>query len=234
VKRPDPDDCSLAVVVPEPPDIAATIFGGQLSQAQEYVRCLAGTGVDHGLIGPREVPRLWDRHVINCAVLTDLLPQSTEVLDLGSGAGLPGLTLAIRRPDLAVTLAEPLQRRVTWLEHTVAELELENVTVLRRRAQDLPQDGRWRYVTARAVAPLVTLAQWAVPLLQPNGELLAIKGRRAADELAELKGGPTSSTVAQTRIELLGAGSLPEPTTVVRLARRSAPASGGRSSRVGR
>ena len=146
--------------------------------ARRFVVHLATSGVERGLIGPREVPRLWNRHVLNCAVLGELVPQGVRVVDVGSGAGLPGIALAIARPDLQVVLVEPLERRTTWLDEVVADLGL-GVRVLRARAEEVAGTERAAVVTARAVAPLDKLARWTLPLVQPGGELLAIKGRSA-------------------------------------------------------
>ena len=145
---------------------------------------LADTGVSHGLIGPGEVPRLWDRHLLNCAVVHDAFPVAAKLVDVGSGAGLPGVALAIVRPDLDVHLVEPMLRRTQWLSDVVEELGLDNVTVHRGRAEDLVGVVAAPFVTARAVARLDKLARWCVPLLQPGGTLVAMKGRSAAEELA--------------------------------------------------
>ena len=192
------------------------MFGDRLDLATRFGRHLATTGVAHGLVGPREVPRLWGRHLLNCAVLTDLLPQAARVIDIGSGAGLPGLALAIRRPDLHVALVEPLLRRVTWLERVVDDLQLAQVDVLRGRAQDVAGSIRAPFVTARAVAPLSRLVGWALPLLEPNGTMLALKGRAAQDELDQaLRDWPRA--IASADVLSLGSGMLDEPTTVVRV-----------------
>ena len=152
--------------------------------AVRFVEILADTGVSHGLIGPREVPRLWERHVLNCAVVADAFPEGSRLVDVGSGAGLPGVALAITRPDLDVHLVEPMLRRTEWLSAVVAELGLDTVTVHRGRAEELVGTVSAPYVTARAVARLDKLARWCVPLLEPAGTLVAMKGRSAAEELA--------------------------------------------------
>lgn len=155
-----------------------------------YAELLATAGVERGLIGPREVPRLWDRHLLNCAVAVPLVPPDADVIDVGSGAGLPGIVWAVVRSDITVTCLEPLQRRATFLEEVVAELGLtDRVQVVRARAEDIVRGRgpvtslRARVVTARAVAPLERLAGWTVPLVQPGGELLALKGRSANEEV---------------------------------------------------
>ncbi len=168
---------------PAPPS-AVSVFGDGLPVLEAYAALLAGPGVERGLLGPREAPRLWERHLLNCAGLAELV-QAGRVLDLGSGAGLPGLVLAALRPDLDVVLVEPLLRRAAFLTEAVAALGLAEVTVLRARAEDLAGREEADVVTARAVAPLDRLAGWALPLLRPGGRLLALKGERAELEVAE-------------------------------------------------
>jgi 16S rRNA (guanine527-N7)-methyltransferase len=193
------------------------LFGENLPAARRFVDHLATTGVEWGLLGPREVPRLWERHVLNCAVLGDLLPQGVHVVDIGSGAGLPGLALALRRPDLQITLVEPLLRRVDWLDMVIADLGLDRVDVRRSRAEDLAGRLRVPYVTARAVASLDRLCRWALPLLEPEGELLAIKGRSAQDEVSRTQAAVRRAGGVDTRIEHLAAELLGDPVTVVRV-----------------
>jgi len=151
--------------------------------AERYVALLATDGVVRGLIGPRETPRLWDRHVLNCAAVARLLPEGANVCDVGSGAGLPGLVLAIARPDVRVELVEPLLRRTTFLTEAVEGLGLDNVVVTRARADALHGASAFDVVTARAVAPLGRLLEWCMPLVAPTGALLAMKGSSAADEI---------------------------------------------------
>lgn len=153
--------------------------------AVRFAEILADTGVSHGLIGPREVPRLWERHVLNCAVVADAFPTGARLVDVGSGAGLPGVALAIVRPDLEVHLVEPMLRRTEWLSGVVTELGLDAVTVHRGRAEELAGVVAAPFVTARAVARLDKLARWCVPLLEPGGTLVAMKGRSAAEELEQ-------------------------------------------------
>jgi 16S rRNA (guanine527-N7)-methyltransferase len=150
---------------------------------ERYAALLATKGVSRGLIGPREVPRLWDRHLLNCALIAPLVPEASRVVDIGSGAGLPGLVLAIARPDLQVTVVEPMARRVAFLEEAVAVLRLDSVTIARARAEEWAPASRFPVVTARAVAPLPTLLAWAMPLVADDGEVLAIKGSGAAAEI---------------------------------------------------
>ena len=212
----EPATESEAIAPPIPPPAAEAVFGDRLDLATRYAALLADTGVSHGLIGPREVPRLWERHLLNCALLTDLLPEGASVVDLGAGAGLPGITLAVRRPDLTVTLVEPLLRRVTWLQRAVDQLGLHTVQIRRARAEELGGELHEPFVTARAVAPLDRLTRWGAPLLAPGGAILAIKGRTAPEELGEheeLLGrwGIVGDVVR------LGVDVVSEPTVVVRL-----------------
>lgn len=152
--------------------------------ARRYAGLLATDGVTRGIIGPSEPGRLWDRHLVNCAVIADLLPETGTLVDIGSGGGLPGLVLAMLRPELRVVLLEPMLRRVVFLNECVASLELGNVTVLRGRAEDVAGQVEADVATARAVAPLDRLIEWTRCVLRPGGTLLAIKGRGAEDELA--------------------------------------------------
>ncbi|MGH8961761.1 MAG: 16S rRNA (guanine(527)-N(7))-methyltransferase RsmG [Jatrophihabitantaceae bacterium] len=169
------------------PAAAEQAFGARLPLARRYADLLTTRGIEHGLLGPREAERIWERHLLNCAALTDLLPNGARVVDVGSGAGLPGLVLAIRRPDLRVELVESLRRRTDFLTEAVSELGLtESVRVIRGRAEDpavIAEAGSARWVTARAVAPIDRLVRWCLPLLDQDGCLLAMKGRSAAEEL---------------------------------------------------
>jgi 16S rRNA (guanine527-N7)-methyltransferase len=191
------------------------VFGSRLPLAERFVDILATDAVERGLIGPREVSRLWDRHVLNCAVVVPRVPMGAHVADVGSGAGLPGLVWAIARSDLQVTLIEPLLRRTVFLEEVVDALCLDEVRVLRSRAEDVEET--FDVVTARAVAPLEKLAAWCLPLVHPGGVLLALKGRSAEEEV-------TSSRVAlhkmgATDIVVSSHGDLQVPTTVVEVTR---------------
>jgi 16S rRNA (guanine527-N7)-methyltransferase len=176
---------------------------------------LASDGVERGLIGPREVPRLWERHLLNCAVVVPRVPLGARVADVGSGAGLPGLVWAIARPDLHVTLIEPLLRRTAFLEEAVDALELDQVRVLRARAEDV--DETFDVVTARAVAPLEKLAAWCLPLVRPGGVLLALKGRTAKEEVASSR--VSLHKMGATDIVVSSHGDLQIPTTVVEVTR---------------
>lgn len=196
---------------------AQSVFGQRLSLARRYVEHLATSGMERGLLGPREVPRLWSRHVLNCAVVADLIPQAAEVADVGSGAGLPGLTLAIARPDLRLTLIEPLERRCIWLNEVVDDLELENVTVFRSRAEQAIDHVNADVVTARAVSALGNLARLTMPLVHGHGEVLAIKGRSAAEEVQKASKVLRKLGADRTEVVIAGADILDEPTTVVRI-----------------
>jgi 16S rRNA (guanine527-N7)-methyltransferase len=179
---------------------------------------LASTGIEWGVIGPREVDRLWDRHVLNGAALADLLPQGSSVVDVGSGAGIPGIPLAVLRPDLQFTLLEPLLRRFNFLTQTVENLGITNTSVVRGRAEE--HTARYDVVTARALAPLGRLVEWCDPLRARHGSILALKGRSAGDELA-------AADPVLTRLRLAGeiltvrAHQDAEPATVVRVATRN-------------
>ncbi|MFD0683951.1 16S rRNA (guanine(527)-N(7))-methyltransferase RsmG [Actinomadura fibrosa] len=214
--------------------IAREVFGDALPVAERYAAFLADAGVERGLIGPREADRLWDRHLINCAVVAEAIPDGAEVVDVGSGAGLPGVVLAIVRPDLKVTLLEPLLRRTTFLNECVDLLGLSNVEVRRGRAEEAAKDLSVDVVTARAVAPLDRLAGWALPLLRPGGELLALKGERAAAELAEA--GPVLERFGVRTTELLqvGRGMVDPPTTLVRVVAGQDAGAVGRQQRAPR
>jgi 16S rRNA (guanine527-N7)-methyltransferase len=216
------------------PVVAREIFGDAMPVAERYVALLAGAGVERGLIGPREADRLWDRHLLNCAVVGELIRPGAGVIDLGSGAGLPGIVLGIIRPDLSIVLLEPLLRRVTFLSECAAELGLENVTVRRARAEEVAGSLSGDVVTARAVAPLDRLLRWGLPLLRPGGELLAFKGERAGGELEAVE--PELRGFGARTAELLqvGHGKVEPPTTIVRVVVERPPARAKGSRRGGR
>ena len=208
----------LKVALSESDRVAAeAVFGDHLPLAERYVQHLATTGIERGLIGPREVPRLWGRHVLNCAVVQEYIAPNASVVDVGSGAGLPGLCLAIARPDLKLTLIEPLERRVIWLNEVVEDLGLENVTVLRSRAEQAVGAVDADVVTARAVSALIGLVDITLPILRGTGELLALKGRSAAEEIAKARKKLNRYGARETEILTAGANLLEEPTTVVRV-----------------
>ncbi|WP_425412995.1 16S rRNA (guanine(527)-N(7))-methyltransferase RsmG [Micromonospora nigra] len=221
--RPSPTD---AVLPPHLAEAARTLFGDRLELAAAYAELLATDGVVRGLIGPREAPRIWDRHLLNCAAVADRLPTEATVLDVGSGAGLPGLVLAIARPDLAVTLVEPLARRTSFLIEVVQQLGLtRSVRVFRGRAEEAatgsagagPLSGD--VVTARAVAPLDRLAGWCLPLVVPGGRLVALKGASAVDEITEHAAAVDRLGGGVPTLHLCGSGLIDPPTTVVEIVR---------------
>ena len=218
------------------PVVAGEVFGAALPAAERYATLLAGAGVERGLIGPREVDRLWDRHLLNCAVVAELIKPAAELVDVGSGAGLPGVVLAIIRPDLSITLLEPLLRRVTFLTECVADLSLQNVTVRRGRAEDATGELSCDVVTARAVAPLDRLLSWGLPLLRPGGELLAFKGERAETELDGAGATLRSFGVRTAELLHVGHGKVEPPTTIVRVVAEHsvAPVNGPRRNGRGR
>jgi 16S rRNA (guanine527-N7)-methyltransferase len=209
-----------------PAQVAAqAVFGERYPLAERYAALLAESGVARGLIGPREADRLWERHLLNSAVLGELVPEGCRVLDVGSGAGLPGIPLALARPDLAIVLLEPMARRVVWLQEVVAVLGLA-VSVYRGRAEDSQVRDRCGgndVVTARAVAPLGRLAGWSLPLLAPGGRLLAVKGVSAEQEAARDVDAVRAAGGAAVEIVQCGATIVQPPTTVIvvpRLAQR--------------
>jgi 16S rRNA (guanine527-N7)-methyltransferase len=209
--------------VKHPAAAAHAAFGDRYELAARYADMLAGPGIERGVIGPREADRLWDRHLLNSAVLGELVPAGCRVLDVGSGAGLPGIPLAIARPDLKLDLLEPMARRVAWLQDVIAELGLP-VPVYRGRAED-PEVrhrlGRYDVVTARAVAPLGRLAGWALPLLVPTGQLLAIKGASAPDEVTRDIEAVRAAGGAAIEVVECGATIVHPPATVVVVTRQA-------------
>ncbi|QGK71908.1 16S rRNA (guanine(527)-N(7))-methyltransferase RsmG [Allosaccharopolyspora coralli] len=199
------------------PELAAEVFGDRVALAECFTELLTEEGLRRGLIGPREIGRLWERHVLNSAIFAELLTPNCRVVDVGSGAGLPGIPLAIARPDVHLTLLEPMARRVTWLEEVITELAL-TVDVVRGRAEEGPVRDRLAnhdVVTARAVAPMERLARWCLPLLRPGGTLLALKGSSAADELERDAESIRAAGGDHTEIVVCGEGKLEVPTTVV-------------------
>lgn len=203
-------------IEPLPIEAVDLLFGGRRALAERFMRHLVTSGVERGLLGPRETGRIWTRHVLNCAVIGELVPAEASVLDIGSGAGLPGIALAIARPDLSITLVEPLERRTIWLQEVVEDLGI-GVRVVRARAEELPGRERAQVVMARAVAALPKLAGWGLPLVQDGGTLLAIKGRSAQDELAAAAPGLRRAGARQMDVVECGVGVLGTPTTVVRV-----------------
>ncbi|MFT4202144.1 16S rRNA (guanine(527)-N(7))-methyltransferase RsmG [Gordonia sp. (in: high G+C Gram-positive bacteria)] len=200
------------------PEAASLVFGDRLSLAVGYHDWLADAAVTRGLIGPRETDRLWDRHILNCAVVGELFEAGERVVDIGSGAGLPGIPVAIARPDLRVVLVEPLLRRTTFLSEVVDDLGLVNVTVVRGRAEEkevVEEYGGADAVTSRAVAPLDRLVRWSAPLIRVDGRLVAMKGSRAQAEIDEHGAACAKAGVADLAVRTAGDAVLTEPTTVV-------------------
>ncbi|MFJ6832662.1 16S rRNA (guanine(527)-N(7))-methyltransferase RsmG [Streptomyces sp. NPDC091209] len=207
-----------AAELPPAPEQAREVFGDRFADAVRYAELLAEAGVQRGLIGPREVPRLWERHILNCAVLSEVVPEAVTVCDVGSGAGLPGIPLALVREDLKITLLEPLLRRTTFLTEVVEMLGLDHVTVVRGRAEEVM--GKLQpvhVVTARAVAPLDRLAAWGIPLLRPYGEMLALKGDTAEEELKASATALSKLGAVETSILHVGEGIVDPLSTVVRV-----------------
>lgn len=199
---------------PAPPPSAREYFGARLALAECYAHLLAGPGTDRGLIGPREVDRLWDRHLLNCAVVHEAMPAGASVVDVGSGAGLPGVVLALMRPDLRVTLVEPMLRRVTYLNEVVAALELGNADVVRARAEDLHGRLVADRATARAVAPLPRLARWTLPLLAARGVLVAVRGSSVATEVEAAEAELAALGAVSWAVRTYGEGVVDPPTRV--------------------
>jgi 16S rRNA (guanine527-N7)-methyltransferase len=207
-----------AAELPAPPEQALAVFGDRFADVLRYAELLADAGVRRGLLGPREVPRLWERHLLNCAVLSEVIDEGVSVCDVGSGAGLPGIPLALARPDLRITLLEPLLRRTMFLEEVVKLLGIPNITVERGRAEEMmgklpPVD----VVTARAVAPLERLAGWGLPLLRPHGEMAVLKGDTAEQELKAARAALSRLGAVDARVVQVGEGIVDPLATVVRV-----------------
>ena len=196
------------------PAAAAIIFGAGIEQARAYTAALIRDGDELGLLGPREMPRIWTRHVLNSAVVASLVPDGASVADVGSGAGLPGIPMAIAQPKAHFTLIEPMERRSNWLLQQVDELGLTNVTVKRARAEEV--GDVFDVVTARAVSALPKLLRMTVPLTKFGGQILALKGSKAADEIADAQKLKTKLKIAGFEIIQVGTEHVTDPTTVVR------------------
>ncbi len=201
--------------LPDPAVVSQVFAPSRLPALEQYAALLASEGVVRGLIGPREVPRLWDRHLVNCGLLAPLIPEGARVADLGSGAGLPGLVLALARPDLEVTLIEPMARRVEFLTEACISLGADRVTVVRGRAEQSAGRESFDVVTSRALAPLARLLTWSLPLVAPGGVVLAMKGSSAATEIEEAGAelGRWRAEASVVVCEVPGSS----PTTVVRV-----------------
>jgi 16S rRNA (guanine527-N7)-methyltransferase len=198
-----------------PPAGASIVFGSQLPVAERFAAWLAEAGIERGLIGPREVPRLWDRHVLNCAVIGEVIGHGEKVADIGSGAGLPGIALAIARPDLDIVLIEPMLRRTEFLDETVALLELPRVSVVRSRAEEFPvSNASFDVVTARAVAKVGHLAALSAPLLRPGGRLVALKGESVHEELRKAQAAMKKAGASSWSVESVGKNVV-DPATLV-------------------
>lgn len=198
------------------PRVAAAVFGNRLELARAFTRQLAEHGEERGLIGPLEPPRLWTRHILNSAVIADAFASGSRVADVGSGAGLPGVVLGIARPDVHWVLIEPMERRVAWLEEQVHLLGLDNVTVVRARAEDHEPGPGYDAVTARAVSPLRTLLPLTAPLVRPGGELVLLKGASVESEIAAAQKPIRKFALSEVRVERWGEDVLEQPTTVFR------------------
>ena len=196
------------------PAIAATIFGAGIAKARAYAAALIKDGDELGLLGPREMPKLWTRHILNSAVVAELVGPGKKVADVGSGAGLPGIPMAIAQPEAQFTLIEPMERRSNWLQEQVDSLGLANVRVLRARAEEVGE--AFDIVTARAVSALPKLLRLTVPLTRHGGEIIALKGSKAQEEIDDSKNLMKKLDIHSFEIVFTGAQHLAEPTRVVR------------------
>lgn len=204
------------------PPAAAEIFGDNLEKAIAYHESLATDGSVRGFIGPREVPRLWDRHILNCGVIGEAMDEGISVADIGSGAGLPGIPLAIARPDLNITLIEPLLKRSVYLNEVKEALNLDNVTVIRGRAEEKvvrKQVGLVDIVTSRAVAPLGKLATWSLPLVKIGGRMVAMKGSSVEEEIERDAKEICKAGGTDIKVYTVGEALLSEPTTLISIRR---------------
>ena len=197
------------------PAAAVAIFGDQIDQARSFAQTLANDSDELGLLGPRELDKLWSRHILNSVVVAELVHSGDKVADVGSGAGLPGIPMAIARPDADFVLIEPMERRSSWMLEVVEDLGLKNVRILRSRAEDVTEQD-FDIVTARAVAALDKLLKMCVPLLKPGGALIALKGSKAAEEIANSKKLEEKLGISSFEILVCGEKFLPEPTSVVK------------------
>ena len=196
------------------PAVATTIFGAGIDKARAYAAALIKDGDELGLLGPREMPKLWTRHILNSAVVAELVEPGKKVADIGSGAGLPGIPMAIAQPEASFTLIEPMERRSNWLLEQVEALGLTNVRVLRARAEEVGE--AFDIVTARAVSALPKLLRMTVPLTRHGGEIIALKGSKAQEEIDDSKNLMKKLDIHSFEIVFTGAQYLAEPTRVVR------------------
>lgn len=200
-------------MVESAPPEATDLFGGSWQQMRAFAQMLTEQGEVRGLIGPRELPRLWSRHLLNSAAVSQFVSDGVSVADVGSGAGFPGVVLAIMRPDLTVHLVEPMERRVAWLQDVIDEIGLPNAVVHRARAEEL--DGQFDVVTARAVAALRKLVPWVAPLIAPGGRLVALKGERAAAEIDDAQKVLRRARLVNVQVHEVLVPGTSEPTRVV-------------------
>lgn len=201
------------------PAEASVVFGDRIELARRFTAALGEHGEERGLIGPLEPARLWSRHILNSAVAGPLFAAGARVGDVGSGAGLPGLVLAIARPDVEWVLIGPMERRVTWLQEQTDALELQNVTIVRARGEEWSEGAVLDAVTARAVSALKTLVPLTAPLVRVGGELVLLKGANAANEIEAASKQLRKYGLDDVRVEMVGDGVIAEPTRVVRATR---------------
>lgn len=203
-----------------PPAGTEEFFGPGYPAAVRYAQHLASTGIEWGLIGPREIDRLWTRHILNCAVVAEFIDDDDVVGDVGSGAGLPGIPIALLRPETKVVLIEPMERRVEWLKMVVADLGLDNVRIVRARVEDLVDEEIFTVVTSRAVKAMTTLIEWTHEVMGPEGRILALKGASVEAELVKTKRLLKRYRLSQPKIHVVDGGILDVPSRVVEIVKK--------------